>query len=306
MKRVMLLVAVVMLLTIGGIMAQQAPWQGKGRVAVSSDGNEYDHDDWAATPLTLAMLAARGLQDNLVLYTYSDHVWGSNYLRPDDFGISAYEHMRISALGGQRWFGFDDSKFICAVDNAEIAYNAMRDVINESSADNPLFILAAGPMQVVGEGLNRSDIDKRQFVTVISHSKWNDNHGDMTRSKSKWDQHDGWTWDKMVEAFGSKRGGNVNFDHILNQNGGDDYPGLFCEIEHYDWVKNSTARYNPKYKRGAWDFLYERLESCVKVRGEDKNTLYFDPSDAGMVIYLLTGIQKSSPEDAREIMENPR
>lgn len=310
MKRRTLLFAVVMLLVLGNVMAQQAPWQGKGRIAVSSDGNEYDHDDWAATPLTLAMLAARGLQDQLVLYTYSDHVWSSNQVHPNDHGMSAYEHMRISALGSKEWFGFENSKFICAVDHAETAYNAMRDVINESSADNPLFIIAAGPMQVVGEGINRSDVDKRQFVTVISHSKWNDNHGDTTHSQSTWDKHEGWTWDKMVEAFGSKRGGKVNFDHISDQNKGEDYLGLRCEIKHYDWIKSSPARYNPKYKRGAWDFLYSRLETCVKGVGKGEkvvdSTLYFDPSDAGIAIYLLTGTQKNSPEDVRKIMENPQ
>lgn len=309
MKRILSVVAA-MLLVVGSVEAQQAPWQGKGRIAMSSDGNEYDHDDWAATPLSLAMLAARGLQDKLVLYTYSDHVWCSNKLHPNDHGMSAYEHMRVSALGSKEWFGFDNSNFMCAVDNAELAYNAMRDVINDSSEDNPLFIVAAGPMQVVGEGINRSDVSKRKYVTVISHSKWNNEHCDpATRGNIKWDDHAGWTWDMMVDAFGSKKGGNVNFDQILDQNNGDGYIGLFCPIRHYDWIKNSPLKYHSKYKRGAWDFLYSRLETCVKGAGKGGRTgngeLCFDPSDAGMVIYLLNGTEKNSPEDVRKIMENP-
>ena len=46
------------------------------------------------------------------------------------------------------------------------------------------------------------------------------------------------------------------------------------------------------------DWLYERQLTCVK-KGD------FDPSDAGMIIYLLTGIQKTSPSDAKDIIENP-
>ena len=196
-------------ITFHTLYAQTPLWQGKGRIAISSDGNEHDDDDWAATPLSLAMIAAKGLQDKLVLYTYSDHIWGSNQERPNKHGISAYEHMRLSALGSKKWFGFHNSRFICAVDNAEIAYNAMRDVINASSAEDPLIIVVAGPMQVVGEALQRSNKEKRQYVTLLSHSQWNNRHSDNPERKKGWDMHSGWTWDEMKAAFGTPEGGNV-------------------------------------------------------------------------------------------------
>jgi hypothetical protein len=143
-----LLIICIIQITTASSNAQTPLWQGKGRIAISSDGNEHDHDDWAATPLSLALLAAAGLQDNLVIYTYSDHIWGSNQSHTTSAsGLNSYLHMRESALGGQKWFGFDKTKFVCAVDNAEVAYTALRDVINESTADNPLIIIAAGPMQ---------------------------------------------------------------------------------------------------------------------------------------------------------------
>lgn len=44
--------------------------------------------------------------------------------------------------------------------------------------------------------------------------------------------------------------------------------------------------------------MYNRQLTCIK-KGE------FDPSDAGMIIYLLTGTEKTNPDDARIIMENP-
>lgn len=287
-------------LCINMLYAQTPLWQGKGRIAISSDGNEHDDDDWAATPLSLAMIAAKGLQDKLVLYTYSDHVWGSNQDKPESDGLSAYEHMRLSALGSKKWFGFNHTDFICAVDNPFIAYQAMRDAINESSEQNPLIIIAAGPMQVVGEGLNRAEKEKRKYVTVISHSEWNNKHADNP-SKKNWDIHEGWTWKEMKEAFGSPEGGNTRFIQILDQNHGEDYIGLFCERENYDWIKTSPIRNSPKYKKGAWDFLYQRISSCIKKKGT-----CFDPSDAGMIIYLFRGVEKTNPQMAKEIMENPQ
>lgn len=293
------IITICCLVSLLSTTAFSAPlWQGKGRIAISSDGNEHDHDDWAATPLTLALLASQGIQDKMVLYTYSDHVWGSNMTHPNRGGMSAYEHMQESAMEGKRWFGFDNSRFICAVDDPELSYCAMRDVINASSGDDPLIIIAAGPMQVVGEGLNRSDIEARKYVTVLSHSEWNNRHSD--KPMKEWDKHSGWTFAKMRTSFGSAAGGGVTFIQIADQNGGDDYHGFNAPIELFDWVKSSPARDKAPYKSGSWDWLYGRLRSCIKNKGQN-----FDPSDAGMIVYLFTGVEKSDPAMARELMENP-
>ena len=282
------------------VQAQTPLWQGKGRIAISSDGNEHDHDDWAATPLSLALLAASGLQDKLVLYTYSDHVWGSNQDHPTSpSGLNSYQHMRESALKGGEYFGFDKTNFVCAFDNAEVAYNAIRDEINKSSADNPLIIVAAGPMQVVGEGINRAEKEKRQFVSLVSHSRWNNEHADNP-SKKVWDVHTGWTFKEIQDEFSTSGGGSLNCVQILDQNGGKDYLAFNTEIKNFDWIKNSDARNNKLYKPGAWDWLYSRQETCLKNEGKN-----FDPSDAGMIVYVLTGVEKTNPEMAREIMENP-
>ena len=287
-------------MTFNGVYAQTPLWQGNGRIVISSDGNEHDHDDWAATPLSLALLAAAGLQDELVLYTYSDHIWGSNQDHPTSkSGLNSYQHMRESALNGAEYFGFDKSRFICAVDNSIVAYHAVRDEINKSTAENPLIIIAAGPMQVVGEGINRADKEKRKFVTLVSHSNWNNNHSDKPNMKTDWDRHSGWTFKEIQEEFGTSEGGSVNCIQILDQNGGDDYDGLNTDIEKFDWIKTSEAR--KLYKDGVWDWLYERQETCIKNKGKN-----FDPSDAGMIIYLLTGVEKTNPDMARELMENPK
>ena len=295
------IVLLVVLFAFSFVNAQTPLWQGKGRIAISSDGNEHDHDDWAATPLSLALLAAAGLQDNLVLYTYSDHVWGSNQDHPTSpSGLNSYQHMRESALTGQKMFGFDKTNFVCAVDNAEVAYTALSNEINKSSADNPLIIVAAGPMQVVGEAINRADKNKRQYVTLLSHSQWNNRHADNP-SKAYWDKHSGWTFQEISDEFSGLNGGKLKCVQILDQNGGKDYDGLNTDIAKFDWIKTSTARSNKLYKPGAWDWLYSRQETCTK--NESKN---FDPSDAGMIVYLLTGLEKTNPDMARKIMKNPK
>ncbi len=299
MKKIISLVVAISIMATTPLTAQTPLWQGKGRIAISSDGNEHDPDDWAATPLTLALIASQGLQDKVALYTYSDHIWGSNQggMR---HGMTAYEHMRESALGGQKHFGFDNTKFICAVDNAEVAYEAMKNVINESTADNPLIIIGAGPMQVIGEALSRADVTALPYVTVLSHSWWNNNHADKHDDKY-WDHHTGWTFDEMKLAFGASDKGGVTFVQIVDQNNGSDYDGLQAEIGKFDWIKESKARNNKLYKEGSWDWLYSRV-SCYEVTRD--GVKMYDPSDAGMIVYLLTGIEKTDPKDAQRLMEN--
>ncbi|RIW15823.1 hypothetical protein D0X99_10390 [Algoriphagus lacus] len=267
-------------------VAQTIPYS-KGRIVISSDGNEHDEDDWAATPMSLALLASKELQDQLVVYTFSDHTWGSN---KEKKGADA--QMRESAFIGGNKFGFKKTKFIEAVAAPNYAIIELTLQINKSSAKDPLTIIAAGPMDVIGNSLNEADSTKLKFVRLISHSTWNDEHADKPY---EWETHTGWTWAELDSAF--KRHG-LQMDHIADQNGGTDYEGLKTNISKFDWLKNSPQKDQKPFEKGSWDWLYSRLVAAQK--GEE-----FDPSDAGMIIYLLTGKQKTSPEDLRELMENP-
>lgn len=296
MKKTLLLSALAATLLASVPLKAQTPiWQGKGRIVISCDGNEHDNDDWGATPFTLALLAAKGLQDKVPLYVYSDHVWGSNQERGVCFGMTPYEHMREGVVKGQYYFGFDNTNFVCAVDNPEVAYRAMTDEINRSSEENPLIIVAAGPLQVVGEGIARADKDKLKYVTFVSHGRWNNVHADNP-SNVYWDRHSGWTWDMLVSGY-EKYG--IKFIMPCDQNGGRDYDGLQSDKENFDWIITSPARENPLYKHGAWDWLYSRMVAGIRPDGK------FDVSDAGQIVFILTGIEKTYPALARKIMENP-
>lgn len=283
------------LLSFNFLSASEVPWHGEGRIAISSDGNDHDDDDWAATPVSLAILCAKGLQDKLAVYTYSDHIWGNNTK------LDGYGEMQESALKGAEYFSFDKSRFICAVDDPQKAYEAMAKAINDSSEHNPLFIIGAGPMQVIGEAIKLSDKDKLQYVSLTSHSKWNDNHGK---------EHGGWTLD-MIEKEFTQYG--LTIFRILDQNGNryttkaEKYEGIFADVERFDWLKTSPAKDKAPYKAGSWDWLYSRLESCKRGINKKRNWTKpsFDASDSGMLIFLLTGEEKTNVDMLKEILENP-
>jgi len=164
----------------------------------------------------------------------------------------------------------------------------MRDAINASSASDPLFIIGAGPMHVIGEGINRAQKDKRQYVTLISHSEWNNKHQHGTS----------YTWALIKNQFANNAGGNLKMIQITDQNGGNGYDGMRADKSKFAWLNTSSARNNAVYESGSWAWLYDRQVAAQK--NSD-----FDPSDAGMIIYLLTGVEKTDPSDAKKIMENP-
>lgn len=278
--------------------SQSPLWQGQGRIVISSDGNEHDHDDWAATPLSLAIIAAKGLQNKLTVYIYSDHIWGSNYEHPGVAGITPYNQMKESAINGGKMFRFEQTRFICAVDNPEIAYEALKQEIDKSDAENPLFIIVAGPVQVIGESISRAKHDKRKYVTVISTANcWNDDHAD---SPYAWENHSGWTMTEIKQHFSSPEGGGLQVISIQNQN-----PCLKRNWKEYEWLMTGPERTNDYYRKGSWTWLFNRLCMSIKPVSGSENYYAIDASDAGKVIFLLTGIEKTSPQLCYEIMRNP-
>ena len=291
---------VAILLALPAAAPAQTPlWQGKGRIVVSADGNEHDHDDWAATPLTLALLAARGLQGNVPLYIYADHVWGSNHEHPGVDGVTPYEQMKESALTGGRMFGFSDTRFIAAVDNPEIAYEALKDEIDRSEPDNPLFIVADGPVHVIGEAISRARRDRRRFVTVISVVNcWNDDHADTPYVA--WERHSGWTMAEIRAQFSGDEGGGLRIVEIQNQN-----PRLMRNWWEYEWLRSAPERRDPYYADGSWLWLFNRLCMSIKPVSGAENYYAIDASDAGKVAFLLTGVENTSPQLCYEIMRAP-
>lgn len=275
MKLKSILLALFCVLNLNNVFAGASDyWEGKGRIAISSDGNKHDNDDMQATMMTLMILAKAHLQPNTVLYTYADHVWGSE---DNDLAI-----MTESAEGGGQRFGFQNTVFIAAVTNPEAAYNAMRDEILKSTAEDPLFIIGAGPMHVIGTGMERAnaiDPTALDHVTVISHSNWNNRHADNPEGAGSVHgeeiAHSGWTWDEMVSSFGSR----VNFNQISDQNGTGPNP--------YQTKDKFSA---PAWSN--WHWMRDHQDpniNWVYTKGVS-NPSGPDYSDAGMVYYFCADL----------------
>ena len=262
--------------------AQNVPYSGE-RIVVVADGNEHDKGDWAATPLTLAVLAAKEIQDQVMVYAFSSHTWGSNKTH-----AGADAQMRESAFLGARNFGFKKTKFIEAVNAPNYAIIEITTQINKSSAKNPLVILAAGPMDIIGTALSEADSTKLEFVRIISHSSWDQLHSD---SPEEGETHKGWTWEELRESYQGKGLKLI----ALSELGEGSFKG---PLSAYSWLNDSSKKEPKPFEKGSWQWLYSRIEAASS--GDEVN-----PGDVGLLLYLLTGKSNSSIQDLSEILEKP-
>lgn len=263
------------------------------RIAISSDGNHHDQDDIAATPVSLMILAKAGLQDNLVLYTYADHIWANH----PDRGDESLRLMREGINGSKNRWNFDNSEFIEAVTTPERAYNAMRDAINASTANSPLYIICAGPLQVVGTGIERAQANKRRFVTLISHSGWNETHANEPANNGNDIPHRNWvrdpnnfawTWQRLMSRFGSN---GITFTRILNQNSSADPDLGFSTKSVANVDQRGISRAERDRRRASnltyWHWMRDHADANIQwVYERIVLSRRADASDAGMAWYL--------------------
>jgi hypothetical protein len=247
------------------------PFDGKtfkGRIAYSADGNHNDPDDWAASPVVLALFAEFGVKDKLVHFDY-------NSILTDTHAEWEKTHEK-SVLGAAEHYGYDRKRFHDCRQNADAAIVSITKAVNESSEANPLYFIVAGPMQVPVMGLQKSRPEARKHVYVISHSNWND--GLVTRYSFKNTKRD-------VIALG------INWVQIRDQNpllafsryGTPAQPGEFAP---YFWMRDSK---DPKVR-----FLWDRM--VVSTRP--------DPSDSGMAYFLMTGDEEADPAKYKRVLED--
>jgi hypothetical protein len=227
------------------------------RIAVDADGNFNDPDDWAATPATLAILARQELQEKLVHYSYNSSLGAT---ANDPF---MYTQMTQGTLLAAERFGFDLSKFHDLQTDLAGGIGNLLQQINQSSATDPLFILAAGPMEFLWRAISGSDPAVRRYVTVISHSAWNNNRvwlPAMTHTAED------------LQALG------VTWVQISDQNVG----------------FNTKPDWAPWYwLRDAAHLRMQHLYDRMQIAGKP------DMSDAGMAFFLMTGDQDGTAEKLR-------
>ena len=240
----------------------------KGRIAYSSDGNHNDPDDWAASPIALAIIAEAGLREKLVHFDYNSILPLTN---PEWENIHAE-----SVLGTAIRYGYNLSRFFDDRRNLDGSIASIVKAINASSADDPLYFIIAGPMEVPYRAIQKSDPAKLKYVYCISHSNWND--GFVSHYKFSFTKRD------IIEK-------DIHWVQIRDQNrllslnrfGEVAKPHQFAA---YFWMRDSR---DPKVR-----FLWDRM--IVSTRP--------DPSDAGMAWFLVTGDEECTPEKLKLLLED--
>jgi hypothetical protein len=251
--------------------APSAPYDGqtfKGRIAWSADGNHNDEDDWAASPVALAIFAESGVKDRLVHFDYNciltatDPHWESTHA--------------ASVLGAAQRYGYDKSVFHDCRKDLDRAVASIAKAINASTADNPLYFVVAGPMQVPLLGIQKSDPGKRKFVYCISHSAWNDG------------------FSPKYQFTNTKRDvipSGVHWVQIRDQNpllslSPYGRPARPEEWQPWHWMRDSD---DAKVR-----FLWERLQVSTRA----------DCSDAGMAYFVVTGDEEANTAKLRRLLED--
>ncbi len=231
-----------------------------GRIALSYDGNIHDQDDWGASAMALAMLDAAGLNSKVVHLDYNNHLSQS---------VSAWEQEMIkSTMDGAKRFGFNSAVFFNNQTQLSASISHLASAINASSSNNPLWIIAGGPMETVWRGINAAQRSQRKYVKVVSHSAWNESHDQDDHGGSGSLDHN---WNSLKSSFQSD--GVVFYDHnyVKDQNNSNGEYDFNTSKSYWYWLRDSS---NPDLQ-----WLYSRNYFSDK----------FDVSDAGMVYWLMTG-----------------
>ncbi|GHC41942.1 hypothetical protein [Roseibacillus persicicus] len=225
--------------------AQESAWKNEERIAISADGNpDADPDDIGATPFTLAVLAKAGLQDNLVHYDFN------NFMEYKPIPPEKNEMWR-GAMGGQARWGFDREDFFDVSQDPAAAVENLTREIDRSTADDPLYIIEAGPADLIYRALKAADERAREHVTLVSHSGYND----FYRPRP---------WLRNLEDIRSLVP-NLNYIKIPDQNAG---LRTHKDYEPWNWLRDHE---DPNLK-----WVYERMRKGLP-----------DVSDSGMICWLI-------------------
>lgn len=247
--------------TANGIPKVQPPM---GRIAIVADGNSPDPDDLGGTAVSLALLKATGFENRLIHYSHS-----CDLVRVDRISERAEKERHammqtVCDVTARRWGGFDDITFFDAKWQQEQTVNDLRDAINASSQNDPLWIVEAGEPDIIGYALQASKKSKHKYVKVVTHHPANDDAGDF------------FSWQDILD-FG------IEEIRIPDQN-----THLKVALPEWDWAKNHT---DPRIQ---WVWLQGKIAEIDDVVKFQKGK--WDCSDAGMVLYWLTGASNGGLE----------
>lgn len=240
----------------------------QARIAVTADGNYGDADDWAATPLTLAIIHHAGFKKRLVHYDYCS----KSNSNPD-----LEKYMEQATLEGADLFGYRKSRFFNTQRNPEGAADNLAELVNASSTDSKLVVFLAGSPEVLWQGINRSEQEKRKHVYVISHGIFEkSNNNDINR---KWGH-------SAVDVIAQ----GVNWVQIKDQNKGKrtaETGFATGTMDSWGFIKNT--------RNGQWLYDWiDKVDSDEGVTASGYRGATGDASDAGLAFYYFTGDEEGN------------
>ena len=239
-----------------------------GRIALSFDGNLHDSDDYASLPMAMAMIYFAGHQDSLVHVEYNNHLGYTDSVQEYEMGLSAREAVK-------RW-GYSSDIMYDAVNYPDSTSDALAAAINASSEGSPLWIMAGGPMETIARGLAKADSTKRQFVRVVSHSNWNENHTHFGPPLYN-------DWSDLIATYTDD---STQFIEVPDMNGDVNHDRFKGPRSKWRWLINDPDT--------NFHWLYARNKTAA-----------FDVSDAGMTYWLLSGGDTmAGTDETRGLLEN--
>jgi hypothetical protein len=246
-----------------------------GRIAILADGNSPDPDDLGGTTVSIALLRATGLEDRLVHYSHS-----CDLIRVDRISESAEKerHAMMQTacdMTARRWGGFEALTFFDAKCHMDQTIKDLSKAINASTADDPLWIIEAGEPDIIGFALDATPKEKHRFVKVVTHHPANDNAGDF------------YSWQDILNF-------EVEEIRIPDQN-----TNLKVDLAEWDWAREHQ---DPRIQQ-VW--LMGKMAEVDDVVDFQKGK--WDCSDAGMVLYWITGatnggLAQGGVEDVKQLL----
>lgn len=239
----------------------------KGRLAIVADGNSPDPDDITATPVTLAILKATGYNDRLVHYSHCCDLLRNQKISEQAERERHYLMQLSCDRTARMWGGFNSLTFFDAKWQMQQTVDDLKNAINLSTKDDPLWIIEAGEPDIIAMALQACNKDKVKYIKIITHHRANDDSGDF------------FTWKQVLDS-------GIEELRITDQN-----LNLKVPLDEWLWARDSK---DPRIKM-LWNFnAFMENDNVVKFQ---KNK--FDCSDAGMLLYWLTGAKNGGRIDVK-------
>ena len=277
-KKIPLSFIVIFLTSIayGQISIDTSPY----KIALSFDGNAHDADDIIATPMALAMVAEAGLKDRLVHVDYSNHIWHDQGNTNDKVENQVLA-MRNAINGAISHWNYTNDVFYEARISSELnaaKNNFKAKVAAAHNAGERVYYILGGPMEVPYQCVTQVPDYQRSSITAVSHSAWNETH---QHGSSR-------TWSQLKNT-------GIKTVQIADQNTydckacGDDDDMNTQQFSKWKWLESMGGKYQ---------WLYNQNPFWGR----------FDPSDAGMTWWVITGRpgigSESNPDNLRSNTSN--